>query len=323
MLPAVAHSDPGLSANVPVDIVYSWVDGTEPEFAALREKWRRQMGVEDPQIASLRRFDDNCELKLSLRSIEKFAPWINNIYILVANQKPKWLDTSHPKIHLVDLGDIYPNKEWLPVFNSHALEFQLHHIPNLSEHFLYSCDDMLLGQPCTKEDFFLFDPSGDLAKTKPRLSLTSYNIPYYLFRNPTRYRMAWCNLRGVLEKEFPGKRISYILNHHMMPMCKSSMAETAAAYPQLYAQVSASRFRSPKDIPPIGFTTYRRLLQDKAILADISACMCHNMGVFMSHIQDRPDKLLCINDQHGLGDICERIRGTGFLETSSSFEKSE
>jgi hypothetical protein len=38
------------------------------------------------------------ELRYSLRSVEKYAPWVRNIYIVTNGQIPYWLDLSHPRI---------------------------------------------------------------------------------------------------------------------------------------------------------------------------------------------------------------------------------
>ena len=40
-----------------------------------------------------------------------------------------------------------PTRRVLPTHNSHAVESQLHHIPGIAEHFLYSNDDMFFGRP--------------------------------------------------------------------------------------------------------------------------------------------------------------------------------
>lgn len=48
-----------------------------------------------------KRFADNDQLKYSLRSIELYAPWIRNIYLVTNGQVPTWLNVSHPQIHLI------------------------------------------------------------------------------------------------------------------------------------------------------------------------------------------------------------------------------
>jgi len=74
------------------------------------------------------RFQDNDELKYSLRSLEKYANWIRNIYLVTNGQIPNWLNMSHPRIRLVTHEDIFPNKSHLPTFSSPAIESNLHRI---------------------------------------------------------------------------------------------------------------------------------------------------------------------------------------------------
>lgn len=92
---------------------------------------------------SRNRFADHNELMYSLRSIEKYAPWIRNIFLVTNGQVPNWLDVNHPKIHLVNHSTIFPNKNHLPTFNSLAIESHLYEIPGLSDDFIYLNDDML------------------------------------------------------------------------------------------------------------------------------------------------------------------------------------
>ena len=42
------------------------------------------------------RFADNDELRYSLRSLEKHAPWVRNVHIVTNGQVPSWLDVSNP-----------------------------------------------------------------------------------------------------------------------------------------------------------------------------------------------------------------------------------
>lgn len=47
------------------------------------------------------RFSDNDELKYSLRSLQLYAPWIRNIYIVTNGQIPRWLNLKHPRIRII------------------------------------------------------------------------------------------------------------------------------------------------------------------------------------------------------------------------------
>ena len=138
-----------------VDIVYLWVDGNDPQW---RAKHNACIGKTEEKSAvnCEGRYADNDELKYSLRSIEKYAPWIHRIFIVTDNQVPEWLDTSSPKVRIVDHKEILPEIS-LPCFNSRLLEHFLYRIPGLSEHFLYANDDMFINRPVAPEDFFSSD----------------------------------------------------------------------------------------------------------------------------------------------------------------------
>eukprot|EP01029_Cantina_marsupialis_P028316 TRINITY_DN775_c0_g8_i1.p1 TRINITY_DN775_c0_g8~~TRINITY_DN775_c0_g8_i1.p1 ORF type:complete len:956 (-),score=249.19 TRINITY_DN775_c0_g8_i1:43-2514(-) len=101
-----------------------------------------------------RRFRDNNELIYSIRSIEHFAPWIRNIYLVTNGQIPSWIDLDHPRIRLVTHEEIFPDSSVLPVYSSPAIEANLHNIKGLSERFLYFNDDVMLGAEVWPEDFY-------------------------------------------------------------------------------------------------------------------------------------------------------------------------
>ena len=135
-----------------IDLVYLWVDGNDPEWQAKR---RAALGnAESKSSANCEgRYANHDELRYSLRSIDRYAPWINKIFIVTDGQVPQWLNTENPKVRIVDHKEILP-PECLPCFNSSVIEHFIADIPGLSEHFIFSNDDMLLNRPTTPEDFF-------------------------------------------------------------------------------------------------------------------------------------------------------------------------
>ena len=138
-----------------IDLVYLWVDGNDPKWQAKRNAFFGRK-VENSSSNFNGRYVNNDELKYSLRSVERYAPWIRKVFIVTDNQKPKWLDISNPKIQIIDHNDILPHKS-LPCFNSNVLEHFLYKIPNLSEHFLLSNDDMFLNKTVLSTTFFAKD----------------------------------------------------------------------------------------------------------------------------------------------------------------------
>ena len=58
-----------------------------------------------------------------------------------------------PQVKLVFHREFIPAK-WLPTFNANTIEMCLHNIPDLSEHFIYSNDDVFPISALRPEDFF-------------------------------------------------------------------------------------------------------------------------------------------------------------------------
>lgn len=60
---------------------------------------------------SASRFEDNEELRYSLRSVERHAPWVRHIFIVTNGQIPSWLNLDNPRVtvitHYVSLTRFY------------------------------------------------------------------------------------------------------------------------------------------------------------------------------------------------------------------------
>ena len=126
-----------------IDIVYTWVNDKDEEWKIQKNIYQSQYNSYEESTTD-ERFTDEGLLKYSLRSVEKYAPWINHVYIITANQIPDWLNTNNPKVSVIFHKDIMP-ADILPTFNSNAIELCMDNIPNLSEYFLYSNDDTFFG----------------------------------------------------------------------------------------------------------------------------------------------------------------------------------
>lgn len=139
----------------PIDAVYTWVDGSDPAWLARRQTMLERMASSGVPVRETNinecRFQDNGELRYSLRSLARFAPWVRRVYLLTDNQKPQWLDEG--SVRLVRHEDVFPPDSLLPVFNSRAIESVQHRIPGLAEHFISLNDDFLLGRPVEEIDF--------------------------------------------------------------------------------------------------------------------------------------------------------------------------
>ena len=110
-----------MKSEIPnIDLVYLWVDGNDPKWQAKRNAFLERK-VENSLSSFNGRYVNNDELKYSLRSVERYAPWIRKIFIVTDDQSPEWLDIENPKIKIIDHKEILP-AESLPCFNSNVLE---------------------------------------------------------------------------------------------------------------------------------------------------------------------------------------------------------
>lgn len=139
-----------------IDLVYLWVDGNDPVWQAKHNAYTNKSEA-TTDIDCKGRYSDNDELKYSLRSIEMYAPWIRKIFIVTDNQIPTWLNSSNPKVRIIDHREIMPDV-CLPCFNSTLIERYIYKIPGLAEHFIYANDDMFVNKPISESD--LFTPEG-------------------------------------------------------------------------------------------------------------------------------------------------------------------
>ena len=65
-------------------------DATAPDYAGKNSK-----------TGSANRYRDNNELKYSLRSLVKYAPWVRRIFIVTADQVPSWLHLEDDRISII------------------------------------------------------------------------------------------------------------------------------------------------------------------------------------------------------------------------------
>ena len=134
-----------------IDFVIPWVDGNDPAWQKEKSGYSpSDMAFSDTAV----RYRDWDNLQYWFRAVEKYAPWVNRIHFITWGHLPKWLDTSHPKLHIVNHRDYIPEK-YLPTFNSHTIELNMHRIEGLAEQFVYFNDDMFLTRPVRPSDFFV------------------------------------------------------------------------------------------------------------------------------------------------------------------------
>ncbi len=226
--------------DFPVDVVYTWVDGDDPEHAAKRARYRD--GTTTAELAAnASRFTDHDELRYSLRSLRMYAPFVRNVFLVTDNQVPAWLDTDTPGLTVVDHRDIFADHEALPTFNSHAIEARLHRIEGLSEHYLYFNDDVFLARPVRAQNFF---HANGIAQVP--FSPFQFGVGRPL-EGEVAPNSAGKNVRALFLEDF-GRAITHKFKHTPHPQIRTVMLELEEKYAQEVERTKRSRFRSPEDV---------------------------------------------------------------------------
>lgn len=226
----------------PIDLVYTWVDGDDP---AWRKRRAAITGVDatprHAEAASAARFASRDELLYSLRSVERYADFVRNVYIVTDQQQPDWLDTEADGLFVIDHTEIFDDHTALPTFNSHAIESRLHHIPGLSEHYLYLNDDFLFGRRVLPNLFF---SSNGMAHHFLSRALIPFGEPSF---DEKPVDAAAMNSRRLVEDLFrvtPTRKFK----HAPYPQLRSVNAEIESLFSEEIEQTARSRFRHPSDL---------------------------------------------------------------------------
>lgn len=139
-----------------IDVVILWVDGADKKHQLKMLPYLEEKSSLTSKKFRNRYYQVN-EIKFCIDSIIKFAPYVRNIFVVTDNQTPKFLcnNNNYKKVSIIDHSTIFKGYEqYLPVFNSRAIESFIFKIPNLAEHFIYFNDDFFLINKTKPSDFF-------------------------------------------------------------------------------------------------------------------------------------------------------------------------
>ena len=194
-----------------IDFVITWVDGSDPLWFRQKQNAKKKQGVSVDIDDRIERYRDWEILKYLFRSIENFAPWVNNVYFVTCGHLPAWLNTECPKLQIVSHKDFIPEK-YLPTFNSHSIEWNFHRIKNLSEHFVYFNDDMFLLHPIKPTDFFENGKPVDMLALQPDVANVEDTIMPYIYLNNTMLLAKYFDKRENMKKQ-PGAYFHIGMDH--------------------------------------------------------------------------------------------------------------
>jgi hypothetical protein len=248
-----------------VDVVYTWVDDTDPVWQENFAKWRDRLvpsgGNDGLHPARYRSHD---ELRYSLRSLWLYAGWVRRIYLVTAGHVPAWL-VPDDRLQVVTHEEIFPD-ECLPTFNSHAIEARLHHINGLAEHIIYFNDDVLLARQLAPEAFFT--PNG-----LPRFTESAARIEAGggTGAEATRSVDEAARTGQMLLRQDFGTEVAYKLDHAPHPLRRSTLDEIERRYPREMGATASHRFRHREDLAVAsGFAAHFGYCTGRAVPGDLS-----------------------------------------------------
>ena len=245
-----------------IDFVVMWVDGNDPEW----QKEKQKFSVDDNADGSIYRYRDFGLLKYWFRGVEKFAPWVNNVYFVTWGHVPEWLDLNNPKLKVVKHSDFIP-EDYLPTFSANAIENNLHRIDGLSEQFVLLNDDFFLIDSAKETDFFKNGKPMDTVALNvqcPQRSLVSrffginntaiINDHFNFERSIKENFWKWYSLkngknvlRSIVLKGCP--RFPGFWQHHLASsFCKSTFEEVWEKEYEILHQTSSHKFRESTDV---------------------------------------------------------------------------
>lgn len=268
--------------EIPIDLVYTWVDGDNPDYLQVYNQY-----AEVPKDLNPERIRDSYHLlKYSLRSVEKYLPWIGNIYIITARpQKPDWLKDDHHQVKIIHHDQII-EEQYLPTFNYNTIESFMHKIPGLSEYFLYSCDDFLFGNEVSIDDFL--DLQG---------RMTVFGT---LFGENLKFR--------IFERKNDIVSLGRV-EHNPILYKKSFIEELQRHYSALFHETRASRFRRDDNITMQKVFKQWMLTHHRNLANPISVFQLSKIHTFhkiknnftrqlraLEKLENKKPKFYCLND---------------------------
>ncbi len=334
--------------NTKIDFVMLWVDGNDINWQKEKNKYMNKPKDDINGIIRYREWDN---LKYWFRGVEKFAPWVNNIYFITWGHVPKWLNLKHPKLKVVNHTDYIPSK-YLPTFSSHPIELNLGRIKELSECFVLFNDDIFLTNNVLKEDFFVNERPRDsynevnldtsaLDKTFASVLKNNYNVldKYYDKRKQMlKHLFKYINFKYGLKKNLQTikttliyKNFKGINNEHVaQSFLKSYFEKVWNTEGELLDKTCSHRFRNSEDVNQyliryfqlMDGVFYSRNPYKFGAYFDIG----DNNEEIISCILEQKVKCVCINDSNPNIDFdkCKNEINNAFdkiLSEKCSFEK--
>ena len=325
--------------NEKIDIVVTWVDGSDPKWQAEKAKYMPKSNSD----SSIHRYRDFGFMKYWFRGIEQFAPWVNKIYFVTWGHIPEWLNTKNEKLVVVKHEDFIP-KKYLPTFSSRTISLNLYRIKNLSDNFIYIDDDFYIIDKVKPTDFFIDGkpidtvalnvscPKKNAAGHYATINNVAVINSHFDFKKTIKsnYRK-WFNIKNgkaLLRTlalyscpRFPG-----FYEHHLSTsLCKKTFEKVWKAEPEILDATCMNKFRTTNDVNiwimknwqiAEGNFEIRRYSFGKAFYIDRDGAT-NVKKELINYIKKQKGKMVAIND----GEMTEKEYDQLKTELTEAFDR--
>lgn len=243
-----------------MDFVLPWVNNQDTEW---QKSLQQYSGISTEENKNSCRFRDWENLKYWFRSVEKFTPWVDHIFLVTCGHYPQWLNMEAPKLRFIKHSDYIP-QQYLPTFSSFVIENNLWRLKELSEEFILFNDDFFILHPLPPTRFFkkgkpvdmaalnAYGGDGLSANVMNNLCIINKHFSqrevlrknFFKFFN---WHYGIWNLRTMCLLPWP-KFTGFCLAHMPQPFLKSTITEVWEREKMTLEQTNASRFRSKDDV---------------------------------------------------------------------------
>lgn len=324
-----------------IDFVITWVNGNDKNWLKVKNSFLPPQNTD----SRINRYRDLDILQYWFRGVELFTPWVRKIHFVTWGHLPEWLNVNNSKINIVKHSEFIPS-EFLPTFNSNAIELNLHRIKELSECFVYFNDDMFIIRDMKEKDFFINGLPCDSAVLDiiPPTGLFSHilvnNIivvnKYFDKRKTIRKNYnKWFRLKYGRDLFrtlllLPWAKFSGIKNYHLpIPFKKSTFYELWQKENGLMRNTCLNKFRSSSDIN-IWLFRYWQLLKGDFIPSKVKGRHYNIESIYdiekvKKGFSNPNCKMICLNDNinaHDFEEVKKALKNIfeKILPNKSSFE---
>lgn len=320
-----------------IDVVLTWVDGNDPVWLSEKAKYDgtiNSLTASTDSTSSLDqtaggavRFRDWDNLRYIFRGIEKFMSWVRTVHFVTWGHLPTWLNTDAEKLHIVKHSDFIP-EQYLPTFNSSAIEVNIFRIPGLAEQYINFNDDMFVIGETKAEDFFKDGKPRDSAVISPppcfrdiicNVEINNFGIinDYFMVEDTKKNRSLWYTpiygsklLRTMLFSRF--HTILGLFEPHIpYSYLKSTAQEVWEKEEAVLDQTSRNKFRTRDDVSEWLFRHWQimtgNFVPRSLSFGKLFDLSDNNKEALMTFREPGKQKVICLNDTIHVKDF-ERVK---------------